>query len=140
MKFRENTSSAGGRRDESARSRRWRGEAAPPDDTIKKPSEVTLCASTALLIKQTFHPHNSNVWTERGGGEGSVGGGWLRGFPLLIGWFAPDECEGTGVGGANRAAPPSTVSEGDGRAVCACVEAGPTSAASPPASTSSAVT
>lgn len=40
------------------------------------------CASMALLIKQTFHPHNSNVWTERARG---VGAG--RGFPLLIGWL-----------------------------------------------------
>ena len=28
------------------------------------------CASMALLIKQTFHPHNSNVWTKRDEGEG----------------------------------------------------------------------
>ena len=27
------------------------------------------CASMALLIKQTFHPHNSNVWTKRGRGD-----------------------------------------------------------------------
>ena len=39
------------------------------------------CASMALLIKQTFHPHNSNVWTERV----RRGAGW--GFPLLIGWL-----------------------------------------------------
>lgn len=30
------------------------------------------CASTALLIKQTFHLHNSNVWRWRGRGK------WVR--------------------------------------------------------------
>lgn len=43
------------------------------------------CASMALLIKQTFHPHNSNVWTKR-----KEGGGWVR-VPFADRLVAPDK-------------------------------------------------
>lgn len=46
-------------------------------------------ASMALLIKQTFYPHNSNVWTERGRGD------WVR-VPSADRLVAPDKYEGIG--------------------------------------------